>query len=94
MSTQNIEATPTGTNEESSRRGEEGQANVLQDPPNAEEFSGGSIDSRNMPFSFHGATAILPEVHTVTGEILDLVKGHRRKWIIPTVQWSRPLLSD
>lgn len=68
MSTQNIEGIPT--NEESSRRGEEGRAEALQDPPNEEEFSGGSIDTRNVPFGFHGDTAILPEVHTVTGEFL------------------------
>lgn len=75
MSTHNIDDAPTNTSEESSRR-DEAQAEVLptqgEQLPNSngEDFSGGGVDARNVPFGFHGATAIFPEVHMVTGKTI------------------------
>lgn len=70
MST-HVEDTPTNTSEGNTGRGDEPQAEVLptQLPSsNGEDFSGSSIDARNVPFGLHSATAIFPEVHMVTGK--------------------------
>ena len=69
MSTHHDEATPTNTGDDGSQRDEGAAAQGEQLlNSNGEDFSGGSVETRNMPFGFQGATAILPEVHTVTGK--------------------------
>lgn len=80
MSTHAAEGTPTNAasaSEQGPQRQEEERPEGVSSSPlgdlraNGEELSGGGARAEpgGLPFGFQGATAILPEIQTVTGEL-------------------------